>query len=132
MKLQIATIFISLCGAVLAAPAHSPRNEKRIFPFPFPGAGEGSEADPEPTMPIPSYPFQSESGGLVQSTGLPQYGQFGGGKRCGESPLSGLSGLGEELPWGQLGADEEGSESDLMAMEDDQGIMDSEDEDAES
>ncbi|KAL4778145.1 hypothetical protein BJX76DRAFT_343988 [Aspergillus varians] len=117
MKLSIATIFISLCGAGLAAPTNSPQNEKRIFPFPSPG--EGSETEPEPTMPFPNFPFPTEPGEPPESSGLPWLSpvqSMGAGQSCGGVPVDMLSELGEWSPVAQLGAGEEEGRSDALMV----------------
>ncbi|KAL6238112.1 hypothetical protein BDW75DRAFT_202000 [Aspergillus navahoensis] len=123
---QLATIFICLCGAALAAPAHDQR-VKRLWPFHFPG--QGLEPGPEPLLPFPSYPFPSESNDPTES-GFPQSfprPPFEGGERYGESPLESLTegaesplgsivNGGEELPWQVSGENEQGSESQDLRM----------------
>ncbi|KAL5001912.1 hypothetical protein BDV10DRAFT_182067 [Aspergillus recurvatus] len=128
MKVQLATIFIGLCGAALAAPTHDQR-EKRLWPFHFPG--QGLEPRPEPSLPFPSYPFPGEPNDPTES-GFPRFfprPPFEGGERCGESPLGSLTESeggespldtvvngGEELPWQLSGENEQGSEFQGLRM----------------
>lgn len=115
MRLQVATIFISLCGVALSAPAPAPASRvqtgKRTLPFPFPG--EGSE-EPEPSVPFPSFPWPTDSGDLPESTGfagLSPAQPTGTGESCEASLLDRLSELRDELS-GQFGEDGESVLSD--------------------
>ncbi|KAL4803605.1 hypothetical protein BDV18DRAFT_144031 [Aspergillus unguis] len=65
MKLQVVSILVSLCGAVLAAPTNDAREDRLWWPTPG-GDGEGLE----PTLPIPSFRFPTSLEDLVES-GLP-------------------------------------------------------------
>ncbi|KAL4972053.1 hypothetical protein BDW66DRAFT_164489 [Aspergillus desertorum] len=115
MKVQLATIFIGLCGAALAAPTHAQR-EKRLWPFHFPG--QGLEPGPEPSLPFPSYPFPTESNDPTES-GFPRFfprPPFEGDEGCGESPLCSMIGGGEDLPWQLPGEDDQDSEFQGMGM----------------
>ncbi|KAL4733594.1 hypothetical protein BDV11DRAFT_199778 [Aspergillus similis] len=125
MKVQLATILIGFCGAALAAPTHV-QQEKRLWPFHFPG--QGHEPGSEPSLPLPCYPFPTESddptgSDFRRSFPMPPFG----GERCGESPLGSLteggesapgsiSNDGEGLPWQLSDEDEQDSESQGLRM----------------
>ncbi|KAL4752807.1 hypothetical protein BDW72DRAFT_191579 [Aspergillus terricola var. indicus] len=125
MKVQLAPILIGLCGAALAAPTHV-QQEKRLWPFHFPG--QGSEPGAEPSLPLPCYPFPTESNDPTGSD-FPRFfprPPFGA-ERCGESPLGSLTEGGESpldniindgegLPWQLSGEDEQDSESPDLRM----------------
>ncbi|KAL4771229.1 hypothetical protein BDW60DRAFT_65693 [Aspergillus nidulans var. acristatus] len=119
MKVQLATILIGLCGAALAAPTHV-QQEKRLWPFHFPG--QGREPGAEPSLPLPCYPFPTESDDPTGSDFPRFFPRPPFGERCGESPLGSLtdgedsslgsiSSDGEGLPWQLSGEDEQDSES---------------------
>ncbi|PTU24330.1 hypothetical protein P175DRAFT_0497449 [Aspergillus ochraceoroseus IBT 24754] len=98
MRLQIATMIIGFCGAVLAIPAknNNPHNERRLFSWP---PDDGLE--PEPTTPITDFPFTyptqapREPNNGIPST-VPGFGGDDGGL---EPPLVEFPDLGESLPW---------------------------------
>lgn len=125
MKVQLATILIGLCGATLAAPTHV-QQEKRLWPFHFPG--EDHESGAEPSLPLPCYPFPTESDDSTGSDFPRFFPRPPFDERCGESPLdsmtegedsplSTISNDGEGLPWQLSGEDEQDESQGLMGGE---------------
>ncbi|KAL4909023.1 hypothetical protein BDW74DRAFT_76383 [Aspergillus multicolor] len=125
MRLQLATILISLCGATLAAPAHHQRN-KRLWQFPFPG--DGFEPGPEPELPFPGLPFPGEPGDGIGFPPIFPRPPFAGDGLCGaESPPDSLSENGEcpsGLPWQLSGTDGQDGDSqrEVLGVEEDSGL----------